>query len=345
METEAWRSGASLADELTGKGHEFSFLQALRLIQGRLPGRVRIRPVLSLAFAGSDVIRIDQEPDGVLISISFLGLYGPAAPLPTFYTEELIEERLAELSVGRDFLDIFNQRIGELCYQCLVKYRLASPEGHDAFRERLFCLVGYGGKAQRRHLEEYGLLPFAGIMAQRCHGAAGLATLLKGVLGVPVRILQCVERQMVVPEEQRAVLGKGTLGTVFTGSSMADRNGTFLIQLGPLDGETFAGFLPEGSGRRRLDELVGAFLRAPLLWDLQLLLAAEEVPAVRLGSSRGGRLGYDSWIAPKRDAAGTVMFRGEVPSAKAAAFAKAPADGGGLNAGLRRLTVVCGSCF
>ncbi|GFO60545.1 type VI secretion protein [Geomonas silvestris] len=313
---------------MIGKGHEFSFLQALRLIQGRLPGRVRIRPVLSLAFAGSDVIRIDQEPDGFLVSISFLGLYGPGAPLPTFYTEELIDERLAELSVGRDFLDIFNQRIAELCYQCLVKYRLASPEGCDAFRERLFCLMGYGGKAQRRNLgEPVLLLPFAGIMAMRSHGAEGLAALLKGVLGVPVSILQCVERQMVVPEEQQAVLGKGTLGTVFAGSSMADRNGTFLIQLGPLDGETFAEFLPEGSGRRRLDDLVGSFLRAPLLWDLQLLLAAEEVPAVRLGISKEGRLGYDSWIAPRRDVAATVMFRGAVPFAKAAAFAKAPADG------------------
>lgn len=324
METAARGSGACLADELTGQGHEFSFLQALRLIQGRLPGKVRIRPVLSLAFAGSDVIRIDREPDGYLVSISFLGLYGPGTPLPTFYTEELIDERLSELSVRRDFLDILNRRIGELCYQCLIKYRLATPEGCDSFRERLFCLMGQGGIAQRRLVGEPGLLPpFAGIVAMRSHGAAGLTTLLRGVLGVPVRILQCVERQMVVPEEQRAVLGKGTLGAVFTGSSMRDRNGKFVIQLGPLDGRDFADFLPEGPGRRRLDALVEGFLRAPFLWDLQLLLAAEEVPAARLGCGIGGRLGYDSWIAPDPRVVGTVTFSapGEV-----SVFAKASAD-------------------
>ncbi|GFO69529.1 type VI secretion protein [Geomonas limicola] len=309
MDTAARGSTTSLADELVRKGDEFSFVQAMRLLEGRSPGRIRIRPVLGLGFAGSDVVRIAQDRDGYRVVISFLGLYGTGAPLPTFYTEELIEERLSELSVRRDFLDIFNQRIGELCYQCLAKYRLFLPEVRDVFRERLFCLMGWGGRAQRRPLEEPGLLPrFAGVVGMRCHGALGLATLLKGVLRVPVRILQCLERRTGIPENRRAVLGSGRLGSAFAGSSLPDRNGKFAIRLGPLDAGSFASFLPEGSGRRRIEELVESYLRAPLRWDLQLLLAAPEVPAARLGCTPGGRVGYDSWLGRKTMTTAMVTF-------------------------------------
>ena len=108
-----------LIDELVEHGHEFSFVQVMRLArryldsdgEAGIPGipwqeRVRIRPELSLAFPAADVAKVERDGDNLRVTATFLGLYGPSSPLPTFYTEDLMEESSNDESVFRDFLDI-----------------------------------------------------------------------------------------------------------------------------------------------------------------------------------------------------------------------------------------------
>ena len=111
-----------IMNELLARGHEFSFSQVMRLArgyfgpggEGELPevpwqGRVRVRPELSLAFPAADVRRVELTEDDdpfLQVTATFLGLYGSSSPLPTHYTEELMDEASADSSVSRDFLDI-----------------------------------------------------------------------------------------------------------------------------------------------------------------------------------------------------------------------------------------------
>ena len=113
--------------DLLKQGHGFSFFQALRLLRRcggageESPGdregadrSLRIRPDLSLGFPASDVARIEETPGGPAgyrVTVSFLGLYGASSPLPTFYTEDLIDEMLADSTTTRDFLDIFHHQL------------------------------------------------------------------------------------------------------------------------------------------------------------------------------------------------------------------------------------------
>ena len=132
MEATSGSATASLEDDLLNRGHQFSFFQAMRLVglmaenavEGTSPSKVRVRPELSLAFPAADLARIEQIDDGYRLTATFLGLYGQASPLPTFYTEDLLEESAADLSASRDFIDIANHRLFALLYQCLTKYQL-----------------------------------------------------------------------------------------------------------------------------------------------------------------------------------------------------------------------------
>lgn len=301
----------SLHEELSRLAHEFSFFQAMRLLallpgneEGE-PGKVRVRPNLRLDFPAADVAGIEKGPDGYAVKATFLGLYGHASPLPTFYTEELLEQAAASAQPpgSADLLDILNERLYALFHDCMAKYRLfyqIAQQEREEYQERLLCLIGLGDEKCRKELPDArGLLRHAALLAQHPRSASGLATLLADALGVPVQIIQCVERRVAIPVSQRLLLGGTTaaLGIdTLVGSELSDIAGKFRLRLGPLDRETFDTLLPGTERRSRLDLLVTLYLTEPLAWDVELICA--EAPAVSLGTASGGRLGWDSWLAP-----------------------------------------------
>ena len=119
-----------LISDLLEKGPQYSFFQAVRLLQRAADGsgqrRLRIRPKLTLGFPDTDIDRIRQLPDGGHeIIANFFGLYGVASPLPTFYTEDLFEEEREGRHATRDFLDVVHQALYSVLIDTWSKYRLA----------------------------------------------------------------------------------------------------------------------------------------------------------------------------------------------------------------------------
>ena len=306
-------TAASLEEDLLSRGHEFTFFQAMRLLcmlvkngeEGERPGLVRIRPELSLSFPCADVARIEKKGYGYLLTVTFLGLYGHASPLPTFYTEQLLIDSAVESSASRDFLDIINHRFYHLFHECVMKYRLFSrveEQDPDRNLELLFCLIGLGEPTFRQEVPvPRALLSDAGLLGLRSRSALGLATFLSDALQLPAKVIQCLTRRVPVPVEQQLQLGQSccTIDVdAVLGCEVADRTTAFRIQLGPLDRKTFSGYLPGTPGRRALDALVSFYVKAPLVWDVELKISAGEAPTAIVGNAVGGRLGWDSWLGP-----------------------------------------------
>jgi len=219
-----------LGDALLTNGRAFAFSQAMRLLRRMVPKAsdagdggahesIRVRPKLSLAFPSADIDRIDameaEGGGGYRITANFLGLYGTASPLPTFYTEDLLAESSQDESVSRDFVDTLNQRIYSLFFQGWLKYRqyLQVNENVDPRHlERLYCLAGLGSEtlrqAQDKDFSSLGLLRYIGLLSQYPRSAAGLATLLADALGgIPLRVVSCIARKASIPEPQRMRIG------------------------------------------------------------------------------------------------------------------------------------------
>lgn len=316
---------APLEAELLDQGHGFSFAQAMRLLRLLAPEgtgpeagapAIRVRPELSLAFPVADVARIERQGYGYRITARFLGLYGPESPLPTFYTEELIDEAREDSSASRDVLDILSQRLFELAAAGAAKYRLffrtVEEESTDDL-ERLFSLAGLGPPEVRRALPEpRRWLRYAGLLGQFPRSALGLRTMVADALGVAAEVIPCLHRRVPIPPTQRLAVGVtgSTLGIdSVLGDELDDRLGMFRLRLGPLTREQFAAFLPGAPGRRTLDLIMGLYLDTPLAWDVELTLAPGEAPAACLGASPGARLGWDAWLGqPAKDACASVAF-------------------------------------
>ena len=301
------------------EGETFSFFQVLRLLrcyvsrsgdqadpEDPMDG-IRVVPGLSLAFPPADVERVEETGDEELsmfkVTASFFGLYGVSSPLPTFYTEELMDEAADDGSVTREFIDIFHHRLYRLLFQGWLKYRQLQQvmeERNQDHLERLFCLLGLGEPVFRQGLEDSRqLLRYTGLFSQSPRSALGLATLLRDALGLPVEVESCIPRKAQIPEDQRIRLGHMTvaLGTdSFLGQELDDRMGKFRIRVGPLAESDYRAFFPGSPLYERLVELTGLYVLEPLEYDIDVTMAARQGRTTRLGGPRWASLGLDTWL-------------------------------------------------
>jgi type VI secretion system protein ImpG len=308
-------TNSAVMSELLAHGHEFSFAQVMRLArmfldprgEEGLPevpwqDRVRIRPELSMAFPASDVARVESDGSNLRITATFLELYGPASPLPNFYTEDLLDEASTDESVIRDFVDIIHQRLYHLYFQCWSKYRLfirVTEEKNPFDRERLFCLIGLGEKELASSLpDSFSMLRYTGLLARFPRSALDLRTMLRDCLKIKrIRIVQNVMRMASIPADQQMRMGVSgcRLGVdTVLGSHIADKMGKFRIEIGPLGWGGYNEFLPGTLLYEKLVRFVRFFVTDPLAFDMKLILAADEAKPIRLGDPRA-RLGLNMW--------------------------------------------------
>lgn len=305
-------SGRTLADLLANPA-AYSFFQALRLLRLSVPdaqalrSSVRVRPALSLAFPQSDLNRVELQDGHYQLEANFFGLYGVTSPLPTFYTEDLIDEAGLGGSASRDFLDILHGALYPLLFEAWEKYRLwlAVVEHQDTHRlEQLLALVGAMGVDAEAPFDPTLLISHAGNLSQTPASALGLQGLISGLLeGAPVQVEPCVVAEIEIPPEARACLGLGacTLGEdALIGERMRDRAGNARIIIGPLDAERYQSMLPGHPGHTLVSRVVERTLQTPLRLELHLLLEPGAGSPACLGMG-WARLGHDTWLGGATD--------------------------------------------
>jgi len=140
MGTHSRQQETNIIEELFTQSSKFSYVQAIRLLERDFRHndavshpKIRTHPRLSLDFPNSDLIEIKEEEGFITLVVTFLGLYGESSPLPTFYTESLLDEARDDKSVMRDFIDIFNIPIYQAYFKVWLKSRLGLRlnEFHD----------------------------------------------------------------------------------------------------------------------------------------------------------------------------------------------------------------------
>lgn len=320
------RSPADLKKDLFKNPKAFSFFQAIRLLRrltdyddddGYLDVKsyeslfhniVRVRPQLSLSFPGTDLANVEEIAHGertvFLLTATFLGLYGASSPLPTHYTEDLLDEASDDKTVTRDFLDIISNPFYRLFFQIWTRNRWfikIAEEDLEVYYERLFCLLGMGAEEFRRNiLKSRGLLRYIGLFSQFPRSSSGLAALLSDAVDVPdVQVIPNILRKVQIPVEQRCQVGvQGTtLGEdCYLGGEIEDRMGKIRISAGPLSDEKYHDLLPGRPLFLDIEELSDVYLNQPLERELELKLNSKEAGTMILGGDKWSYLGYDSWV-------------------------------------------------
>ncbi len=319
MEAKTGKPPAHVIENLLARPRSFSFVQAVRLLcnyhadewksaEAFLRHGLAISPDLSLAHPGTDIASLRRiEPgergadaDGkeqalprYAMTVTFLSLYGASSPLPTFYTEELIEEAREDHDESRRFLDIFNQALYVLYYQAFNAYKLGQRTLEDgderlALLQRALLGLGLAGLEKRAGLPlaDLACIP---LFLRHTRTAKGLAVTLRMLLGCGrFDIEQCLPRTVPIGAMGRPGLGAMRLGEDVLGESVVDLEGAFRVHVRGLGREEVADFLPGGKRLARMGAIIRAYLYTPLMWDVLLHLEADTYQAGSLGCCRLG---------------------------------------------------------
>ena len=324
---------------LTDPGR-FDLVQAVRVIEAEAgtqpPGPagdpIRFTGEVSLHYpeaAISDARRMENGQ--VRLTVALMGLTGPQGVLPFSYTTHAIQSRHRNDEALTDFLDIFQHRAVRLFCAAASKYRIALAQGpgdghDDTFTTVLESLAGLGFSAMhgRMAVDHGSLLGNAGLLSAQVRPMAGLQSLLSRALGEPVTILPFVGTWLALPLDERTRLGgalnpEGQHARLGGGAMLGDRafvaQHHFRIEIGPVDRNRLEALLPGTEGASRVRDLVELYCGLEFSFDLNVKVAAPEVPAARLSTGPddpgAARLGQTAWLLdgpspiPRHDA----MFR------------------------------------
>jgi type VI secretion system protein ImpH len=315
MPAYGWGGDIGLEQWLFDEPHAFDFFQAVHLLElwsQREAGPrsetaaepVRFRASFGLSFPPSAISQLKAASAGAPheMTVAFSSLGGIDGPLPTSFTEEILRRLSQHDGAAAAFLDIFHHRLISLLYRIrrLRAPALAAtaPE-HTPTARYLFSLMGIGLESVAAQVTQpAALLRYAGLLATRPRSASGLAVLLSDYFDVPVRVEQFVGQWIQLQPDQVTNIGQrgrnNALGRTTTlGTRVWIQDAGVRLQIGPLDADAFAAFLPDGASHQRLAELVRVYSGTDLTVDITLILRPETVRPSYLGASR---VGWTSWL-------------------------------------------------
>ncbi len=305
---------------LVEKPYEFDFFAVIRRLQSCFPDLPRVGhswslPQDPLRFAQSPSLEFapatmeglqqkDPQRAPVLYSRHF-GLLGPNGPLPLCYTEYARERILHHGDATfAAFCNVFHHRLISFFFRAWADAQKVvdfdRPDGQH-WAEFAGSLIGLGMESllHRENVPDRAKLYFAGRLVQQTRNAEGLEAIVREFFGVPTELKTFVRRWLKLPVESVCRLGAssdtGTLGaSVILGSRFWTCQLHFRLRLGPLNLAEYHRLLPGGSSFRRLRDWVRQYAGEHYSWDVQLVLAKNEVPSIQLGVA--GLLGWTTWL-------------------------------------------------
>lgn len=329
---------AHVADQLEARPTAFDFFQAVRLLERLRPDRapvgefvdparevVRFGTNPALGFPPSDILDLDMGTGDrpAHMTVNFMGLVGPAGVLPYEYSLLALERRRARDGALLAFFDLFHHRAISLFYRAWRKYRFTveyEQGKEDAITSHALDFVGVGLKGYRDKLPfpDDALAFYAGLLALQPRGAAALELLIEDFFDVPAVVQQFVGGWYALAEHDQCELGGEDTSSVLgrgavVGDEIWDQQARVRVRIGPLPRSRFQQFLPDGEGHEKLKALVHFFAHDQFDFEIQLVLAKDDVPGLVLGEEdedAPSRLGWSTWIRTRpreREADETVL--------------------------------------
>lgn len=305
-------------DGLRDAPHDYDFFSTMRELERSSPDKPRIgdNSVLSeeivslgqdpfLEFPASNLTGYETNADGVpKVRTRFLGYFGPQGALPLSTTVEAHHWLLQHDPSFVHFTDIFANRFLQLFFRAWSDARpIAQADRPDADRFIRFIgsFTGTGSEAflDRDQVEDIAKVSFAGLTGSRIKSAARLRQLIESILQVAAAIEERVGSWLVFEVSDQMTLGARHSGLgvdAALGMRAYSINDKIRIRITANSLAQYRRLLPAGDLSDKLADLVFYYLGHRSDFDVELGIAAELAPPVRLGVS--GELGWTSWMAP-----------------------------------------------
>ncbi|MTD38243.1 type VI secretion system baseplate subunit TssG [Erwinia sp. CPCC 100877] len=295
---------------------ESGFISIMRAIAARTPTlpppgmatrpsqeRFRLGQVASMVFSPREIAAISQQDDKLKLQLFGLGIWGAQGAMP-LHLSELAYSRYAQHDHTLiDFTDIFHHRALSLFYRAwFLSQDTASLDRKDDERFSFYVgsLVGLNpAELSPEPLPIHTRLATSAHLIREARNPDGLIGAMQYYFEVPVRMVEFELQWIFLEDKDQTALGDDRYASLLgdgaiLGDTVLDRQHKFKLLMGPLSLAQYMLFSPWGSDMKVLRELVRSFIGFEYAWDVQLVLAADQVPQATLDGSH--QLGYASWL-------------------------------------------------
>jgi type VI secretion system protein ImpH len=275
----------------------------------------------SLSFQKSEIKEIKfiefERNVKVEITLNFLGIFGSSSPLPSHYSE-LVLQSLDMDKVLYDFLNLFNHHLQKFVYSIWEKHRYYiqfKKDLSDKFSKYILSFLGlyFNIIENNSSLDFSKLLPYVGILSMRYKSAGTLKSILRHYLSHEnIEIIQCISDKYKIPTWQYSSLGKEniSLGKDFLiGESVISKNGKFRILLRDVSSDDLIKYSILGKKMKELNELISFSLKEPLKYEVCLEIKKEKKTQFKLNQQNRGFLGINCWIGESSEDEQILMIQ------------------------------------
>jgi type VI secretion system protein ImpH len=260
------------------------------------PIRFRSRP--KLGFPNREIDKIDLDDPGAppTVRTTFLGLYGVDARMPSYFIDEVAQNRDGAESLSA-FLDLFHHRIVTQYYRVWRKYRYPAgfrQDASDKVSRYLLSLTGLGiGEPEiRQDLHTRTLLATLGLSGQRTRTAEGLAGVLQhAVPDATITVTEFHPTWIPVNDQEPMPLGENCL----LGRGFVDRSNTVHVKIVPTTRESVQSLMPGRPAHDKVMALLRYYLGYEAQAKLDMDVRPELMPKPALNSAQVS-LGYTTLL-------------------------------------------------
>ncbi|WP_457745783.1 type VI secretion system baseplate subunit TssG [Sulfurimonas sp.] len=241
----------------------------------------------SLSFAKSELSKMEMvethEGKKIEITLNFLGLFGASSPLPSHYSEMVLDSADGD-EILKDFLNLFNHHLQKMAYPIWERQRYYIQYQHDLkdkFSKYILSFLGLYSQTNERStsLDLNKILPYVGLLSMKQKSAGTLVSILRHYLQHDkVDIVQHIVSTLEIPSWQLNSLGKKntTLGQdTLLGDKIKAKSAKFQILLKDIAFNGLYEYSLHGKKMLELQDLIDLALNEPLEHELCLEIRKE----------------------------------------------------------------------
>lgn len=295
---------------------EAGFISLMRAIAARTPDlpppgiatlpsqeRFRLGQMASMAFSPREIAAISQQDDKIKVQLFGLGIWGAQGAMPLHMTELAYSRHEQHDPTLIDFTDIFHHRALSQFYRAwFLSQDTASLDrkNDERFSFYVGSLIGLDpAELISSPLPVHARLASSAHLIREARNPDGLLGALHYYFEVPVELKEFEPQWIFLDDQDQSALGDDRYAALLgdgaiLGNTVLDRQHKFKVLMGPLSLSQYMQFSPWGSDMAVLRELIRSFIGFEYAWDVQLILAADQVPQARLDGRH--QLGYASWL-------------------------------------------------
>lgn len=322
MEAAARKSNLSVRQSLSQKTFQFDFHQAVEIIQqmspdtvplgeGNDPSReaVQIKARVSLSPASAEIhsftLPSSKNPQPILW-VNFMSIAG--GPLPTPYTELLLERVRYHDTAFRDYLDIFNHRLVSIWHRLKKKTFISYSQKDPTTTQVGKCLLslcGFGNQALRNtiRVNDRSILAYHDLLWRRPRSVHGLSRVLSTHFRLPITVHQYQGAWDRAPDSDITKIGaqKGQMNRLghetILGDKLWNQAAGIRIDIGPMTWQKLSDLIPVQGKKNHHEELKDlTLLYAGLDQRITFRFKIHSFNVKPLRLNRQFSLGYNSWL-------------------------------------------------